>query len=1144
MALLINQAAAALGGRWIVLCPDEDRALSLAADLQTLDAGETTRPLPFLLGDASPYGSVSPSLRARLGRLSALAALRSDDPRPWIAVTTPLAASWSVIPKVEYDPLVVHLNKGTFAGGRESLVEKLTACGYLRVDPVEDPGTFALRGEIVDVYPVGQPRPVRVEFFDDEIERVRGFDPSTQRAHADELDSIEVAPAREMILSASHLPRLRERLKAHADDRGISRAVRDPVLQAATEGRYPDHAETWAPFAYEEPETLVDHAGPDPHVVWWDPIETQRNSDEQLRALEAEENDAVSGGRIVPPARRLFQWGGVAETRLQATTRLQFDQVRLVGSDETLVEETEEGEEAPQPAAKRVHRIALKGQTDLVRAPTPEDRAARVEALLKNWKEEGYKVLAVGATRSGTDRLRQALEVRGIAHTLRTGPLSGGFRWPAEKLAVLTDRELTGGRKAVRKKLALDAATEDDPTGAARQWASLQEISEISPGDFVVHVEHGIGRYGGLTRLGVRGAESDFILIEYAENDRLYVPVYRLGAVQKYVGGEPTTALDRLGGKRFEREKGRLRDAVRKLAVDLVDLYARRRLQAGPRLQAHPEELADFESKFPYDETQDQLKVLQDVYSDLESGNLMDRLVCGDVGFGKTEVALRAAYVALAAGRQVAVLVPTTVLCLQHEETFRQRFKDYPFTIASVSGFKSRKEQAQAVEGAASGKVDILIGTHRLLSKDIAFKNLGLVVVDEEHRFGVEHKEKLKALKLSTHVLTLTATPIPRTLHMALSGLRDISLITTPPVDRLPIRTFVSRFDEEVIRRALLFECGRGGQAYVVHNRVQSIREFARRIQELVPGLRILVGHGQMADGDLEKVMVAFYRKEADILLCTTIIESGLDVPTANTIIIDRADAMGLAQLYQLRGRVGRSDRRAYAYLMVPESGRMSDDAKRRLEVIQRFVELGSGFSIASHDLEIRGGGNLLGAEQSGHIAAVGFELYTELLEEAIRDIKGKPLTLEEMHREPEIKTPYQAFLPEAYIPDVNQRLSLYRKLSASRTDEEVDRLEDELRDRFGRPPEPAENLLWIIRIKNVLKSYGIDSLTVGPSRLSLIPGKGTRIDPATVVAKIRQKDDGMQLTPDSKLVLDWSGGTPRDLRYRLETALDRLLPS
>jgi transcription-repair coupling factor (superfamily II helicase) len=525
----------------------------------------------------------------------------------------------------------------------------------------------------------------------------------------------------------------------------------------------------------------------------------------------------------------------------------------------------------------------------------------------------------------------------------------------------------------------------------------------------------------------------------------------------------------------------------------------------------------------------------------------MDRLICGDVGYGKTEVAIRAAFRAVSDGKQVVVLVPTTVLAFQHEQNFKARMKDYPINIESVSRFKTSKEQKTILEGVAKGRIDIIIGTHRLLSKDVSFNDLGLVIVDEEHRFGVEHKERLKTLRTNIHVVTLTATPIPRTLHMALSGLRDISLINTPPVDRLPIRTYVSKLDDALIQKAITFELNRGGQVFFLHNRVQSIQEIAKRIKELVPTANIGIGHGQMSEGELEKTMLDFYQKRTNVLVSTTIIESGLDVPSANTIIINRADMLGLAQLYQIRGRVGRGQQRAYAYLLIPAEGAVTEDAKRRLEVIQRFVELGSGFSIASHDLEIRGGGDLLGPQQSGHIAAVGFDLYTELLEEAIHELEGTPQTAQtQTRREPEIKLPFAAFLGEEYVPDIHQRLSLYRRFSATTQEGELDALEEELRDRFGPLPPEAQNLLWMIRLKQLLVKIGIDSLTAGPEKVSMIIGSGSSIDPVKAISVVAGDRSRYQLTPDpsgpghTKLVAKVPTGSLRDLYFAIESLLKR----
>jgi transcription-repair coupling factor (superfamily II helicase) len=640
------------------------------------------------------------------------------------------------------------------------------------------------------------------------------------------------------------------------------------------------------------------------------------------------------------------------------------------------------------------------------------------------------------------------------------------------------------------------------------------------------------------------GAASDFLQIEYANGDKLYLPIYRLNSIQKYMGGSDGIALNRLGTAQFEKTKAKVRESVRALAFDLIELYAQRKLETGIPIEPRGVPYREFEASFPFEETPDQIRAIEDCFADFESGKLMDRLVCGDVGFGKTEVAIRVAYQAVMSGKQVAVLVPTTVLCFQHELTFRTRLKSCGMRVESLSRFKTASQQKAILSDLAAGKIDVLIGTHRILSSDVKFKDLAVMIVDEEHRFGVEHKEKLKTIRASLHVLTLTATPIPRTLQMTVTGLRDISLIATPPVERVPIRTYISKFDLELMKSAIETEISRGGQVFFLHNRVQSIYEMASKITKTVPLARVIIAHGQMNEGELEKAMLAFYEKQGNVLVCTTIIESGLDIPSANTILIDRADRLGLAQLYQIRGRVGRGDQRAFAYLFVSEDGALSGDARRRLEVIQRFVELGSGFHIASHDLEIRGGGNVLGPEQSGHIAAVGFDLYTELLEEAVLELQGKPRKVEDRKREPEIKVPFPAFLPEEFVPDLQQRLSLYRKLSAVETLTELERLEDEIHDRYGELPEQAHNLLWILRLKELLRRHGIDALTVGQERISLQVGTGASLDPAKALTRMRQSPDDFQITPDSRVIARADLSNLAILTQSVEKLLTELSPA
>ena len=1161
-ALLVSRFAAgpeASGASpTVVLCPSEDAAADFASDLETLSARIDGRDLSVCLfpgWEQSPYSSIAPSIRTRLTRLSVLHEIVSAA-GPTVIVTTPVALAQATIPPELFRQHTILIEVDSSVESREALARRLVESGYLRVDTVEDPGTFAVRGDIVDVFSAGDDRPARVELFGDVVERIRWFDSQTQRAFDTEgkpLGRLVVPPAREVLIHSATSSALRERLKERADDQGIPRKVRDPLMTTIQHGGYPDHSDAWAPFAYDRSATLLDYLA-DPRFVWVDELSCEQRWDEFVTDQKKLAEEAVQAELILPPVEALYPWTGGVEKSVRNRTALFLDRIELANLEALPTAETggdvpEGSGEARAEQVSARHRVWARTNADLARSN--KNSLEELEPKFKLWLKQGFKVVALASTQSQIERIRYLIEEHGFACvppsekpaepapqqiTLAIGSLSEGFRWPAEGLVVLTEEDILGA-KHVRKQRRAGTSRSGSSSGgsAAKNWSGLQALADLSVSDLVVHVDHGIGRYQGLARLNLLGAPSDYLQIEYANRDKLYIPVYRLNVIQKYAGAGAEIALDKLGSKQFAETKDKVKDAVRKLAVDLVQIYAQRKVRPGVRYMPADSLYREFEARFPFDETPDQLKAIEDVGGDLESGRSMDRLVCGDVGYGKTEVAIRAAFRAVSNGKQVAVLVPTTVLAFQHEQSFRARMKDYPITIESISRFKTPKQQKAAVEGLKNGKVDIVIGTHRLLSRDIEFRDLGLVIVDEEHRFGVEHKEKLKTLKINTHVLTLTATPIPRTLHMSLSGLRDISLINTAPVDRLPIRTYVSKYEEGLIQRAIDFELSRGGQVFYLHNRVDTIHEMARTITDLCPQARVVVGHGQMAEGELEKVMFKFYQKEANILVSTTIIESGLDVPSANTIIINRADMLGLAQLYQIRGRVGRGQQRGYAYLLIPSEGAVTEDAKKRLEVIQRFVELGSGFSIASHDLEIRGGGDLLGANQSGHINSVGFDLYTELLEEAIQEIEGKPLEEEAKKREPEIKAPFASFLGEGYVPDIHQRLSLYRRFSAAASDRDLDYLEEELRDRFGPLPVEAQNLIWLIRIKIVLKRLGIDVLTVGQGKVSMVPGPVSKLDPIRAIAVISSRPDKVQLTPDSKVVATIPTGNLRDLYFALD---------
>jgi transcription-repair coupling factor (superfamily II helicase) len=732
----------------------------------------------------------------------------------------------------------------------------------------------------------------------------------------------------------------------------------------------------------------------------------------------------------------------------------------------------------------------------------------RFDALaesLTRWRAEGFTVRLVAGDAHQGEHLRQILRDRGLeaAHAgglespeglaIVSGECSSGFAIPALGLIVLTEAELFGARRRALRR------------PKYQRGAALTAFTDLQGGDLVVHEDHGIGRYLGLTTMTVDGVRGDFLLLEYAEGNRLFLPVDRLDLVSKYLGGDAGAArLDRLGGAAWQRTKDSVRAALRDMAEELLRLYARRALAEGHAFAADTPWQREFEAAFRFEETADQLRAIEEVKRDMERTQPMDRLVAGDVGYGKTEVALRAAFKAVAEGRQVAVLVPTTVLAQQHWATFADRFAPFPARVELLSRFRSPKEQKAVLADLRRGAVDVVIGTHRLLSKDVTFRDLALLIIDEEHRFGVAHKERMKQLRASVDVLALTATPIPRTLYMSLSGVRDMSVIETPPLDRLPVETVVRRFSRAVVKEALERELERGGQVFFVHNRVQSLPSMTRFVQDLVPDARVIMAHGQMRERELEAAMVRFVSGQADILVSTAIVESGLDIPASNTIVVNRADRLGLAQLYQLRGRVGRERQQAFCYLLVPADGRVDVGAERRLRALQELTELGSGFRLALRDLEIRGAGNLLGAEQHGHIAAVGYDLYAKLLAEAVQELSGAaPRT----SVDPVVSVPVEGRLPDDYVPEVNQRLALYKRLAGAADEAEVDALAAELADRFGPLPEPVDRLLDVVRIRVAARALGVEKVEAGEGIALLTFARDTRVDPARLVGIIQASD-------------------------------------
>ncbi len=958
--------------------------------------------------------------------------------------------------------------------GLDQLLGDLFDLGYTPVLEVAGRGEFARRGGIVDVFPPSAPLPIRIDFFGDEIDSLRAFDPTDQRS-VGEVPELVLLPATEFLLPDGGAdtirarlgrlaPRLPERLALDLGRFGGAGLVAEGAAPVTTPGRaiaVGDAAEVWARLI--APATGLDHLDPVTLLVLDEPGDLAESADFLWRQAEERHAELVEQGELPREWPGSFLPARDWKARLHGARTLELTWQSEAGAADGMA-----------------FAAGSLGSGDVFgwREPVlPPGRTERLVDGVEHWIADGARVvIASDQAPRLTELLGEAGHAVGAVHRVSEPPppgaialversLNGGFTGGPDGLALVTDRELFGNVRVRRPK-------------AMRRVVPRDILERLTPGDLVVHIDHGIAKYEQMLRRGAEGEERDYLELSFAGTDRIFVPVEQINRISRYSGGE-SPQLSRLGGTDWLRTKQRVRKAVSDLAEELLKLYAKREAAEGFAFAPDSPWQAELEASFPYEETPDQLRSVIEVKADMEHRRPMDRLVVGDVGYGKTEVALRAAFKATQDGKQVAVLVPTTVLAGQHFTTFSQRFAAYPVNVRLLSRFVSAKEQHETVKGLVSGGVDIVIGTHRLLSKDVAFRDLGLVVVDEEQRFGVAAKERLKQLRSAVDILTLSATPIPRTLNLALAGIRDLSVIETPPEDRLPIQTRVAEASAGLVRDAILRELDRGGQAFYVHNRVETIEAQAEQLRRLLPDARILVGHGQMGEGALEKVMIAFSDGAADVLVSTTIIESGLDIPNANTIIIDRADTLGLAQLYQLRGRVGRSSRRAYAYLLYRRRERMSEEARKRLQAIFNASELGAGFQIALADLEIRGAGNILGGEQSGHMAAVGFDLYSRLLAEAVEEAKARREDREPVRDVPQavVDLPVDAHLPDGYVPDEAQKLELYRRLARARSAGDLAAFRQEVTDRFGPMPSPVLRLVEVAELRLSAESAGVLSL-------------------------------------------------------------------
>lgn len=1000
-------------------------------------------------------------------RLSTLWSLKNLVEAP-IVVTSAAAVMEKVIPPQELQESSEYRVVGE-AVDVDALVRRLVAGGYYPAALVEEYGDFSRRGGVLDVYVPLYSWPVRLEFSGDVLESIRLFHPGTQRSLA-LLEEVVLCPASEIIFHDKARERARRLVMEDVHLGRMSPSQGNLWLERLETGHQPAAFESVLSVFYENLSTFFDYLPQEAIVVWADFVEVKRELHEAY-------------GRI------LWEWGRrEGDEAWRRPVEELFLAPESVDASAWAFQNVWVNALSDRHAAAVHCDVGVRTQSDLGLAlkshPKRERLLEPVVQHIRSWQEEGLNAVIVSDSPEQSKRLKELLSHYGMEATgtvrgrdlltlpkpearelfLAVGPMRSGFVWPAENLAVISETELFGRRRARSR------------TKKSLAGLFLSSFEDLHEGDFVVHVDHGIGIYRGLVHLTVGPLESDFLHLEYQDGDRLYVPVDKLHKVQKYLAFEGAEVrVDKLGGRSWETAKKKARESAERVAEELLRIYALRQVREGTVFSPPDSVYREFEATFPFDETPDQMRAIEDVLQDMCSPRPMDRLVCGDVGYGKTEVALRAAFKAAMDGKQVAMLTPTTVLAEQHYATFRERLKDFPITVDVLSRFRTAAEQKRILEALRSGGLDIIIGTHRLLQKDVVFKDLGLLIIDEEQRFGVKHKERIKELRVAVDVLTLTATPIPRTLHMALTGIRDLSTIETAPQDRKAVETVVCPFDELTIREAITRELHRGGQVFFVHNHVQTILRMADKIRTLVPEARIAVAHGQMKERELEKIMRDFVHRKVDVLVCTTIIESGLDIPAANTILINRADKMGLAQIYQLRGRVGRSAEQAYAYLLIPGEHLVTRDAQKRLRALMDFSELGSGFKIALNDLQIRGGGTILGSAQSGHIASVGYELYLELLEETVRKMKGE--APEEEFPDPEIAVPIAAYVPNSFMPIPDQRLVAYKRLSGAKSQQEIDDIAKEWRDRFGPLPDEAKALLVLARLRLLLKALRITRL-------------------------------------------------------------------
>jgi transcription-repair coupling factor (superfamily II helicase) len=1098
LPLALAGAAAVHPGLLVVVTADGQEAEQLRRQLRFFSGQSGLEVLIFPDWETLPYDRFSPHqdiISERLATLHRLPTLGNG------ILLVPVATLLQRLPPREFlDRYSLFLDSGATLD-LDAMRQRLERAGYRCVPQVFEHGEFAVRGSLLDLFPMGSKLPFRIDLFDEQIETMRTFDPETQRS-IEQVGQVRLLPAREFPADQDAIGRFRRAFRSLFE----GDPQRSLIYRDVSDGVMPGGIEYYLPLFLEHTAGLFDYLPSDACVVQSDATHAaiERFRDEVAERYESLRHDVE---RPLLPPQRLYLDAQETASALSGHSQLEVQRAEAPGTDTGAVRFATRALPALQVRA-RAERPAAALQEFLGEFPGRvllcAESAGRRETLQAQLQDFGLLARPVAGWQEF---------IHGDADlALTVAPLEQGL-WLATEppLALITETQLFGERalQQRRRRPRRDAES------------VLRNLTDLHSGAPVVHEDHGVGRYLGLQKLEIGGIEAEFLTLEYAGGDKLYVPVASLHLISRYTGAPAEAApLHKLGGDQWQKARSKAAQRVRDVAAELLDIYARRAARQGYAFAVHSDEYAAFASAFPFEETPDQAQAIEAVLEDMGRPQPMDRVVCGDVGFGKTEVAMRAAFVAVQSGRQVSVLVPTTLLAQQHHQNFGDRFADWPVRIAVLSRFRSKAEQDKIIREFADGRLDILIGTHRILHGDVKPKNLGLVIIDEEHRFGVRQKEKLKALRTQVDLLTLTATPIPRTLNMSLSGLRDLSIIATPPVQRLAIKTFISEWNGATIREACLREIKRGGQVYFLHNEVESIERMARQLRELIPEAQLEIGHGQMRERDLERVMLDFYHRRFNVLLCTTIIESGIDVPTANTILINRADRLGLAQLHQLRGRVGRSHHRAYAYLLVPPRKAMTSDAVKRIEAIESLEDLGAGFTLATHDLEIRGAGELLGDEQSGQIHEIGFSLYTELLERAVHALKaGRQPELERpLQHGPEVDLHIPALIPDDYLPDVHSRLILYKRIASAADSEQLRELQVEMIDRFGLLPTAVKQLFAVTELKLKAAPLGISKMDAGTENGRLVFGPEPDVDPATIIALIQTMPQSYSLDGSDKL--------------------------